>query len=45
MQDQRIMEALYASAATGKPVKLTTPGAGAGKLDLFRGDAAENRRR
>ncbi len=38
LQDQRIMEALYASAATGKPVKLTTPGAGAGKLDLFRGE-------
>ena len=38
LQDQRIMEALYASAATGRPVKLTTPGAGAGKLDLFRGE-------
>ncbi len=37
LQDQRIMEAIYESAASGKPVKITTPGAGAGKLDLFRG--------
>ena len=37
MQDQRIMEALYESAATGKPVKLTVPAGG--KLDLFRGEA------
>ena len=42
LQDQRIMEALYASAASGKPVKLATPGAGAGKLDLFRGDAPKS---
>lgn len=39
LQDQRIMEAIYESAASGKPVKIATPGAGAGKLDLFRGDA------
>ena len=39
LQDQRIMEAIYESAASGKPVKIVTPGAGAGKLDLFRGDA------
>ena len=37
LQDQRIMEAIYESAATGKPVKITTPGAVPGKLDLFRG--------
>ena len=37
LQDQRIMEALYASAVTGKPVKLTVPGGG--KLDVFRGEA------
>ena len=39
LQDQRIMEAIYESAASGKLVKIATPGAGAGKLDLFRGDA------
>ena len=37
LQDQRIMEAIYESAAAGKPVKITTPGAVPGKLDLFRG--------
>ena len=41
LQDQRIMEAIYESAASGKPVKIATPGAGAGKLDLFRGEAPE----
>ena len=41
LQDQRIMEALYESAATGKPVKLATPENRAGKLDLFRGDKPE----
>ncbi len=39
LQDQRIMEAIYESAASGKTVKIATPGAGAGKLDLFRGEA------
>ena len=39
LQDQRIMEAIYESAASGQPVKIATPAAGAGKLDLFRGDA------
>lgn len=39
LQDQRIMEAIYESAASGKPVRIATPGAGAGKLDLFRGEA------
>ena len=39
LQDQRIMEALYASAATGKPVKLTVPGGG--KPDAFRGEAPQ----
>ena len=39
LQDQRIMEAIYESAAAGKPVRIATPGAGAGKLDLFRGEA------
>ena len=38
LQDQRIMEAIYESAATGKPVAIKTPGAGAGKLDIFRGE-------
>ena len=37
LQDQRIMEAIYESAAAGKPVKITTPGAEPDKLDLFRG--------
>ncbi len=37
LQDQRIMEALYESAATGKPVKLALPAGG--KLDMFRGEA------
>ena len=37
LQDQRIMEAIYESASAGKPVKITTPGAEEGKLDLFRG--------
>ena len=37
LQDQRIMEAIYESASSGKPVKITTPGAETGKLDLFRG--------
>ncbi len=37
LQDQRIMEALYASAASGKPVKLNAPAGG--KLDVFRGEA------
>ena len=37
LQDQRIMEAIYESAAAGKPVKITTPGAVPGSLDLFRG--------
>ncbi len=37
LQDQRIMEAIYESAAAGKPVKINTPGAESGKLDLFRG--------
>ncbi len=37
LQDQRIMEAIYESAAAGKPVRITTPGAVPGKLDLFRG--------
>ena len=37
LQDQRIMEAIYESAASGKPVPITTPGAVPGKLDLFRG--------
>ena len=40
LQDQRIMEALYESAATGKPVKLSVPAAG--KLDAFRGDAPKD---
>ena len=42
LQDQRIMEAIYDSAAGGKPVKIATPGAGAGKLDLFRGEAPKS---
>ena len=37
LQDQRIMEAIYESASSGRPVKITTPGADPGKLDLFRG--------
>ncbi len=37
LQDQRIMEALYASAATGKPIRLAVPVGG--KLDAFRGEA------
>ena len=37
LQDQRIMEAIYESASSGKPVRITTPGAAPGKLDLFRG--------
>ena len=40
LQDQRIMEALYESAATGKPVKLPVPPAGT--LDAFRGDAPKD---
>ena len=40
LQDQRIMEALYASAASGKPVKLAVPGGG--KLDVFRGEAPKD---
>ena len=39
LQDQRIMEALYASAAAGKPVRLTVPGGG--KPDAFRGEAPQ----
>ena len=39
LQDQRIMEAIYESASSGKPVRIVTPGSGAGKLDLFRGEA------
>ena len=39
LQDQRIMEALYASAASGKPIKLSASGEGTGKLDLFRGES------
>ncbi len=31
------MEAIYESAAAGKPVKIVTPGTVPGKLDLFRG--------
>ena len=37
LQDQRLMEAIYESAASGRPVKINTPGAESGKLDLFRG--------
>lgn len=40
VQDQRIMAAIYEAAATGKVVKINTPGVNEqGKLDLFRGAA------
>ena len=39
LQDQRIMEAIYESASSGRPVAITTPGATPGRLDLFRGTA------
>ena len=37
LQDQSIMEAIYESAASGKPVAISTPEAVPGKLDVFRG--------
>ncbi len=42
LQDQRIMEAIYESAASGRSVAIKTPGAGAGKLDIFRGEAPKS---
>ena len=42
LQDQRIMEAIYASAASGKPVAIRTAGVSPGKLDLFRGTAPQS---
>ena len=37
VQDQRIMAAIYEAAATGKVVRINTPAAAEGKLDVFRG--------
>ena len=42
LQDQRIMEAIYESAASGRPVAIKTPGAGNGKLDIFRGEVPDS---